>query len=263
MSFGNQLTASQRDDFKSIGLSRAEYRVFLYLLEHNKQSIQEIVKGVSLPRSSIQVACESLIHKGVLKIIPLGKRRLMYIDDPRALEAVIRQEERQLESRRSALERIIPAALEKFARGNQSEALHVAEYSGEDGLIELFYKTLEMPRGSEILRFGIPTDLFTIALDKLGKYRKDRIKKGIRLRMILPLEESSESEANSARTKSRDVRFLPKSEYSPTTQVVLWQDYVSITVYDNGLHSILIKNRAYSEFMRQTFESLWSKAIEL
>jgi hypothetical protein len=58
----------------------------------------------------------------------------------------------------------------------------------------------------------------------------------------------------------RDVRILPKEIYNTNVQVSIWSENVSITVWDKGLHSVIIRNKAFSEFAKQMFEIAWNQA---
>ncbi len=111
-----------------------------------------------------------------------------------------------------------------------------------------------------MLRFGGDPAFFTVARDRLVKYREQRMKKKIFARLLQPESRYSEEEAKDSKFKMREIRFLPKEIFDPKIQASVWQDKVAMTVWDKGLHSIIIENKAFSDFMKSLFEIAWGKA---
>jgi sugar-specific transcriptional regulator TrmB len=245
-----------------IGLDRTEMQVCLSLFKKNMMNIQDIAKGIGLPRSSVHLACENLIARGVLKVIVNGKRRVFYIEHPKAIKRYISYEENKLASKRSLFETILPRLTALFPMVVQSEAIEIEQLQGEDGFVETFYRSLKQPKDSEVLRFTGDPQLFTVARDRLQKYREERTKKRIFARLLQPESRYSEEEIKDSRFKYREFRFLPKELYDPKVNVSIWQDKVSFTVWDAGLHSTIVQNKAITDFMKTLFEIAWNKAKE-
>ncbi len=85
-----------KETLKSIGLDRTQSQVCILLLKNNMLGIQDMVKELVLPRSSIQLACEQLLERGVLKVSLSGKRRSFYIEHPRAIKEYVEYASRQI-----------------------------------------------------------------------------------------------------------------------------------------------------------------------
>ncbi|MFA6920084.1 MAG: helix-turn-helix domain-containing protein [Candidatus Paceibacterota bacterium] len=243
-----------------IGLDRTESQVYVLLLKKGLLSIQEITKELSLPRSSVHLACEGLLARGVAKVSMSNKRRSFYIEQPKDIEKFLIYEENELTSKKSALNSILPKLTAIYAVAKESEPIDVEELQGENGFVETFYRSLNQPKNSEVLRFGSDPDLFTIARDRLVKYREQRMKKKICSRLLQPESHLSTEEIKDARFKMREVRVLPKEFYDPKLQMSTWADNVAITVWDKGLHSVIIRNKAIADFIQQIFEIIWKQA---
>lgn len=242
------------------GLDRTQIQVFYLLLQKNMQSIQEITNALSLPRSSVHLACETLLERGVLKVAPSGKRRDFYIENPKDIERFIEYTESQIQAQKISVKKIIPklSAISTINQG--AEPIEVEEFKGGDGFVEVFYRSLNQPKGGEVLRFSGDPQKFNVEREKLVKYRQERVKKKIFARLLQPESEFSEDEVKDARFKFREVRVLPKDIYNPDVTISIWQNSVSITVWDKGLHSTILTNKAFANFMRQQFENMWQKA---
>ena len=141
-----------------------------------------------------------------------------------------------------------------------SEPIEIEHLQGEDGFVETFYRSLNQPKGGEVLRFAGDPAHFTIARDRLVKYREERMKKKIFAKLLQPESRYSAEEAKDSRFKLREIRFLPKDRYDPKIQSSVWQDKIAITIWDNGLHSIIVENKAIADFMRSMFEIAWNSA---
>lgn len=243
-----------------VGLDRTESQVYVLLLQNGLMSIKEITKELKLPRSSVHLACENLMSKGVIKVSISGKRRNFYLENPKDIEKFISYKENELLAKKTALFSVLPKLISIYTVAKEIEPIEIEELQGEDGLVEVYYRSLNQPKNSEILRFSNDPDLFTIARDRLVEYRQQRMKKKIYTRMILPESHLSEEETKDARFKMRDVRILSKKDYNPKLQMATWGNNTSITVWDKGLHSVIIQNKAIADFIRQMFEIAWEKA---
>jgi sugar-specific transcriptional regulator TrmB len=255
-----EISQEIRDVLREIGLDRTEMQVCLFLFKNNMLSIQDIAKGIGLPRSSVHLACENLLARGVLKILVNGKRRIFYIEHPKAIKSYISYEENKLAAKKLSLEAIIPRLIALFPMTVGTESIEIEQLQGEEGFVETFYRSLKQPKGSEVLRFTGDPALFTIARDRLQKYRDERIKKRIFARLLQTESMYSEEERKDSRFRFREFRFLPKEVFDPKVNVSIWQDKVSLTVWDAGLHSVIIQNKAVADFMKNLFEIIWTNA---
>jgi predicted DNA-binding transcriptional regulator len=243
-----------------IGLDRTESQVYILLLKKGLLGIQDITNELKLPRSSVHLACENLLSRGVLQVSITGKRRSFYIEHPKHIENFVHYQENQIQTQKLALGAILPKLTALYAVSQDSDPIDIEELQGEDGFVETFYRSLNQPKGSEVLRFGGDPGLFTVARDRLKEYREERMKKKIYARMLHPQSEHSESEMKDAKFKMREVRILDKALYDPKINASIWQEYVAITVWDKGLHSVILRNKAIADFMRQMFEIAWHGA---
>lgn len=233
----------------------------MLLLKKNMLGVQDMTNELKLPRSSVQLACEQLLARGVLRVLVTGKRRSFYIEHPKAINNYLSFEENTIATKKLSLEKVMPQLMSVFPAAVGVEPIEVEHLEGEDGFVDVFYRSLSQPKGSEVLRFGGDPALFTVARSRLAEYRVQRIKKKITARLLQPLSHYSAEEVRDSRFKMREIRFLSKDLYSPMAHTSIWQDKIAMTVWDAGLHSIIITNKALADFMRQLFEVAWSGAI--
>ncbi len=249
-----------RQTLSEIGLDRTQTQVVMLLLKKNMSGIQDITNELALPRSSVQLACKQLLERGVLKVVASGKRRNFYIEHPRSIKNYLSYEENQIAIKKSSFETIAPKLAALFPVALGAEPIEIEHLEGEDGFVETFYRSLKQPKGSEVLRFGGDPQYFTVARDRLKQYREERMKKKLFARLLQPESRYSAEEVKDSKFKMREIRFLPKELYDPKVNVSIWGDVISYTVWDAGLHSVIIQNKAVADFMRMMFEISWNSA---
>ena len=245
---------------KEIGLDRTEIQVYTLLLKKGLLSIQGISNELKLPRSSVFLACENLLTNNVIKVSVIGKRRNFYVEKPRDVENIINHQENKAKMNRLAFSSILSRLTALYVASKESEPIDIEELVGEDGFVETYYRALKQPKNSTILRFSGDPSIFIAGREKLKNYSKERMKKKIFTRLLLPNYELSKEEIIEAQFKMRDVRILKKEIFDPKINASIWQDYLSITIWDKGLHSIIIRNKTIADFMRQLFEIAWNQA---
>lgn len=247
------------ETLKTIGLDRAESQVYFSLLKRGIMGIQEITDEIKLPRSSVHLACENLFKKNVLKMSVVGKRRGFYVEKPKDIENYIKYEENIINRNKSSINAIIPKLNTIYAFSQNIEPIEVEELQGEDGFVETYYRSLNQPINSEILRIGGDTRLFIVQKEKLKDYTEKRKKKKIYTKLLLPDYDLSIDEQKDARFKMRDVHILNKEIFDPKVQMSIWQENTAFTVWDKGYYTIIIKNKAISETLKQLYMIAWGQ----
>jgi len=255
-----EIPQSIKQSLKEIGLDTAQIQTVFFLFKNGLVTIADIAAGVKLPRSTIHLAVENLIERGVLGTTTSGKRRLIYVENPEKIRNYIEHDKLVAQKKLSEFEILLPELRSFFALRGDSEKIDVEHLEGEDGFVEVFYRSLDQDRDGEVIRMSGNPEKFTVARERLKEYRIRREKKRIFSRMLMTDSPLIAGEKEEARLKSREVRSLPANIFNPNLQISLWKDHVAITIWDSGLHSIVITNKSIYEFMKMMFEIAWSGA---
>jgi DNA-binding transcriptional regulator GbsR (MarR family) len=245
---------------REIGLDRTEIQVYFLLLKNISMGIQEITDTIKLPRSSVSLACKNLEKRNVLKTLYSGKRVSFYLEKPSDINNYINFEEDIINSNKLAVKSIISKVNNIYAISQENEPIEVEELQGEEGFIETYYRSLEQSSNNETLRIGGDSKLFIIHKKKLIEYTKKRKKRKIYTKLLLPNYEHSKEEQEEAKFHMREVGILNKDIYDPKIQLSIWQDNTAMTVWDKGLHSIIIKNKAIAETLKQLYLIAWNQS---
>lgn len=249
-----------KQSLKGIGFDTAQIQVVFFLFKTGISTIADIAAGVDLPRSTIHLGVESLIERGVLGVVLSGKRRTVYIENPEKMRKFLEHEQLRTKKKLSELDLLMPELRSFFTLRSDTEKIDIEQLSGEDGFVEVFYRSLDQSKNGEVLRFSGEAEKFTVARDRLKDYRDLRMKKNITARLLMTDSPQTEMEKQEAKTKFREVRSLPRAIFNPNVNISLWTNHVAITIWDSGLHSVIITNASIADFMRMMFELAWAQA---
>jgi predicted transcriptional regulator len=175
-----------KQSLREVGFDMAETQTIFHLFNCGLSTVADIAASTKLPRSTVHLAVENLIERGVLGTTLSGKRRMVYLENPEKLRKFVEYEQLMTSKKLSQLELVLPELRSYFALRGDSEKIDIEHYEGEDGFVEIFYKSLEQPKGAEVLRIGGDPERFTVARDRLREYRDMRVKKKISTRLLMP-----------------------------------------------------------------------------
>ncbi len=241
------------------GMSEAEARIYLTLLQNPSMSIKEVVRAIQLPRSTIVVALQKLSSTGAIDEYIQGKRRHFVIRDPKTISNYVTEEEKLLQLHRASLNNLVPS-LGNMHFLKATKGINIETLSGEKGFKELYLRTLKLKKGDEILRISVESEKFVFFPDFLHKYSVDKSKKGIKTRLLIPESKLARISKKRDAEDLREKRLLPRNMYNPDASIVIWGEYASITIWDQNLESTIIKSKQLVDILRSMFELLWLNA---
>jgi len=238
------------------GLSKAEAEVYVALLSHPSMTINEIAKYSGLPRSTAVLAIEKLSRLAVIDEYAHGKRSNYVISSPKAIEKYVEDQERLVMANKAQLSSLI-TDIQKLHFLQQVKGAQVEILKGEQGFKDLYNRTLELKKGEEILRFGVEAEKFVFYAEWLKTYVKEKDKRGIKTRLLLPESKLGQEVSNNEDKTSRETRFLNRKIYNPNQMIVVWGEFVSFTTWNESLETLVIKSVETVAMMKSLFEALW------
>jgi sugar-specific transcriptional regulator TrmB len=233
------------DILKEIGLTDAESKVYLALLELGPSLAGQISRKTGIHRRNIYDITERLIKKGIIGYILKNNRRLFEAASPERFKEILDEKQKSLEENIADL---------KFLYQKTKEKQETNFYTGIEGLKTVFQDQLEA-NGSdkkEILILGASSSAFEVLPFYFKWYDEDRVRMKIRVRII----------ASSKFSKSiplSEIKYLPQ-KYSNPLAINIWGDKVAIILWKNPPLSIVIKNSEIADSYRKYFELMWKAA---
>jgi len=237
---------------EDLGLTHAEIKVYIVLLELGSSSAGQILEKSQLQNSVMHRALNSLIEKGIISYILQGKKKIYQASNPENFHDFI-------EEKKKRFDELLP---ELKARQKTAKKAVVGEiFKGKKGITQL-YTTLLNSGGKEYNTFGGGSQ---VTYDVMGEtwwknLHAKRIEKRIPCRQVF--DETIRKFGNELNKKPlTKIRFLPK-EYAQLQETIIIGDFVGIAIFTENPYGILIKDKVVADGYRKQFEILWDKAVK-
>ena len=235
---------------EDLGLTNAEIKVYIALLELGSSSAGKIIEKSNLQNSVIHRSLHTLINKGLISYILEGKKRIYQASDPERFHNYI-------EEKKSRFDELLPELRKKQHFAEQPAQATI--YKGIKGIKEI-YTVLLNSGGKEYNTFGGGKRVtYKIMTDTWWKnLHTKRIAKKIPSRQIFDNSIRSFGEQLNKK-KITKIKFLSQ-EFEQLQETVIIGDYVAINLFTENPYGLLIKDPTVVQGYKKYFELLWNKA---
>tara|TARA_Y100000310_G_C20687157_1_gene819805 strand:- start:1165 stop:1878 length:714 start_codon:yes stop_codon:yes gene_type:complete len=229
---------------EDIGLTNAEIKVYLSLLELGPSTAGPIIEKSKLQSSVVHMTLNKLTERGLISFVKEGQRRHYQASDPKHIIEFI-------EEKKERFEEILPELLlkQKLAK----EKKEVTTYKNTKGIKELLLELLNAG-GKEHNTFGSAIESLMLGEAWWKSYHKKRANKGIKAKLIF----------NKSLKKWTDINKYPKATYKftntgfePLTETIIRNDKIGIIIWTEKPIGILIHNKIAAQSYEKFFEMLW------
>ena len=232
---------------EDIGLTNAEIKVYLALLELGESTAGPIIEKSKLQSSVVHMTLIKLADKGFLSVVKEGQRNHYSASNPKHIVEFINE-------KRERFEEILPQLLLKQQLSKEHSGLKM--FQGTKGVKELLYELLDAG-GHEHHTMGS-----TIKSAMLGdawwiSYHKKRWEKSIRAKLLF--KESLRNWKPSSVYKLTELKYL-KAGFEPLTETIIRNDKIGIIIWTDKPMGILIHDKEATESYDKYFQLLWNQA---
>lgn len=231
------------------GLSAAEARVYLALLDTGSTLAGAIIKKTGLHRGTTYQILQRLREKGLVSSVIKGKKQYFEAADPERLLDVLREREEKLQG-------MLPK-LKARSEANK-EKQEVTVYYGTKGIRSVADKMLEELRpNGEYYDFGV-SGLFR---EVMGTYwdlwQKRKKTYGIKSYVIFN-ENVREKNPQLLKDYVGEYRLHPK-EYASATDTLIYKDTVILLIWTaNPPIAVVVKSRDNAISYLNQFRFMWN-----
>jgi HTH-type transcriptional regulator, sugar sensing transcriptional regulator len=127
---------------EEVGLSEKEAKVYLALLQVDKDAIQDIAKKTGINRTTVYPVLESLQKKGLVSEVSEGKKVFYMAEPPERLETYVERQRVLFEEKSKRLKDVIPQI--KSIQRESGERPVVKYFEGRDGAVSAYEEFYEM-----------------------------------------------------------------------------------------------------------------------
>ncbi|MFH1174400.1 MAG: helix-turn-helix domain-containing protein [archaeon] len=225
-----------------IGFTENESKVYLGLAKIGSAKAGTLAKHTQLDRSSAYNALQSLIEKGMVSYVVIGKIKWFQCSDPKNLITHI--------TNRLELARAIVPFIDKLRKETKLKE-NVRLFKGQRGVNTVFEDILR--NAQENMIFGSEGQ-FSKTMPLFAKQFTNRLEReGIRLRSIIRTNRALDER------EIATIRRIPSSVESPVTTNI-YGDKIAIIIWSEEPEAILIENKKAADAYRDYFNFMWKHA---
>jgi len=235
--------------FEDLGLTAAETKVYVALLEIGSSQAGNIIDATNLQNSVVHRALHALSKHGLISFIYDGKHKTYQATNPEYFY-------RFIDEKKQRFNEILPEL--KAKQQLQTEHTKASLYRGVKGITEV-YHTLISAQAKEYLTFGGGV-LVAQRMSNTWWYNlhKKRVANKLPSRQIFDatVKQMAHEIENNPIT---DIRYLG-ADFASVQETVICGNLVAITVFTENAYSFLIEDKAVAEGYKKHFELLWKQA---
>lgn len=229
---------------EDIGLTNAEIKVYLALLELGSTTAGPVIDKSGLQSSVVHITLNKLVEKGLVSFVKEGKRNHYQAANPQHISDYIQE-------KKERYEQILPELLLKQQTAKQKP--EIVTFRGVKGIKELLLELLTAG-GKEHHTFGSSVKSLMLGDAWWVAYHKKRAQRGINAKLIF----------NESLRKWTDINKYPKAEYKftranfePLTETIIRNERVGIIVWTEKPLGILIHQKEAAESYDKFFTIMW------
>ena len=233
------------EHFQKIGFSYNEAKVYLTLAEIGSSKAGAVSKHSSLDRSSVYNALKSLIEKGMVSYVIIGKIKWFQCSDPKNILVYL--------SNKLELAKGFVPEIDKVRKQTKLKE-NVRLFKGARGIKTVFEDILR--NAKENLIFGSEGQ-FSKNMPLFEKQFSNKLEnKGIKVRSIVRTNREFEEKKGLSNKKR-----IPSTTESPVVTNI-YCNKIAIIIWSEIPEAILIENEKAANAYRDYFEFMWKHAKE-
>ncbi len=232
---------------EDIGLTNAEIKVYLALLELGTATAGPIIEKTGLQSSVVHATLNKLIEKGFISFIKEGQRKHYQAANPKHIVEFINE-------KRERFEAVLPELLIK--QNLAKEKPEVITFRGIKGIKELLYEILEAG-GTEHHTFGSSSESLMLGEAWWVSYHKKRAGKGITAKLLF--NESLKSWKAESKYPKSEVKYT-KQGFEPLTETIIRNDKIGIIIWTKKPIGVLLQNKAAADSYDNFWKIMWEAA---
>lgn len=232
------------DTLQKLGLSQHETKIYYTLLNIAPATVSDIYNETGIHRPTVYKELAGLVRKGLVSIIPKGKRKFFTPQSPEKLSTLIDKLE-------TSLHGIIPELSELYK--DIEKKPKVVFLTGNKGIATVFDDILNTLNKGDTW-FRITSSTGKKQHNCLPpKYRERRKNKNLK-RLII----ASETYAKSKKPDlNREVRYVPDDyHFIHEVSLLIYKNKIAIVDY-NSLTASIIENQIIANFQKNIFRMMW------
>ena len=232
---------------EDIGLTNAEIKVYLALLELGTATAGPILNKTGLQNSVVHMTLNKLVEKGFVSFVKEGKRNHYQAANPKHIIEFLNEKKERFEN-------ILPELLLKQQLAKAKP--EIITFRGMKGIKELLLQLLEAG-GKEHHTFGSTAKSLMLGDEWWVNYHKKRAQKGIVAKLMF--NESLAYWKAEIKYPQSEVRYT-KAGFEPLTETIIRNDKIGIIIWTDKPLGVIIHEKEAAQSYDKFFHMMWDGA---
>lgn len=236
---------------EELGLTNAEIKTYLALLELGSSTAGNILEKSGLQNSVVHRALNALIEKGLVNFVMEGKRKTYQATDPENFNNFIEEKKRRFNE-------ILPELKQKQQLAPEKENATI--FKGIRGINEIYNFMISIKQeGAEYNTFGGGQQCAKrMGMAWWENMHTKRVERKLPSRQVY--DETVRPHAGNIEAKPMtEIKYLP-SDFASFQETVIVGDYVAINVFTQNPYGFLMHDPGVARSYKKYFELLWNMA---
>lgn len=252
-----QLNPALYSALKELGLTEHEIHLYALTLMQGPRSISTLAREMGVSRPNVYKLISGLTdHKLVRNEAHEKYARTFMVEPPTVVLERLREQRERVAKMDTELVLSMPELLAQYHQGEAPTRIRVLQ--GREQYLKAFYETLDQEK-DEIQFFGSETDFANfVSWDTELAWVKERVKRGIRMKLLLLPSEEADAFIPRAKEELRELRTIDAPIPFATAfqlygnKVIIWQPKAPLAV--------LIEDEYIVKMLKSIFFIMWEKA---
>lgn len=236
------------------GLSEYETRLYVTNLESGRANVTKLAIKADIPRTAVYLPLETLVKKGFISTIRIGKRNYYQAVNPEMLSQLYKRREVDLKN--------IIGELTKTVNISEGQ-LKVNYFTGERGIENAADILLENANGQIGKSFEDINESYRLHGDyQMGDFIRRRVQKGIQGRMIISQKLENpivQKILKRDKEETRKTIIVSPSLYPIESSFIVLNDMILIINQKDEPFALLIKNKRIAKTLSSIHDLTWDR----
>lgn len=242
-----------KEFFQKFDIEGKKADVYLAVLELGSGTVIEIARKSEIKRTTCYDILQELEKTGLVYETMKGKKRLFVAEDPEKLR-------KKIDEKKRILDEFLPELRSIYnVKGVKPK---IRFYEGKEGLREVYADTLNY--SGEILAFASDDVVKVLEMDWAEDYLKRRVRKGLRMRAIMPKTGIIEKDFVSQDQKQmRTSKLIDPKKYPFSIEINIYGHQIVALMSAKEETGIIIEGAEIYNTLKMIFELVWDLLPEV
>ncbi len=239
-----------------IGLNSTQAKAYLALVRHGPLTPPQLAKKTGETRTNAYAVLDRLVELGLAKKTELKSKLVYRVENPVALENLVRQDRDAALARERLIQNSMPMLLSYFY--TYSEQPGVRFYQGVDGIKKIYSDTLRTGKDIHLLRSLHDQDVMPTEFYR--DYTLQRASLGIKTYMLNPIGHKNSLTDRDFEKLNITHAEIPAGAYAAPVEINIYGDKVALISFGQEIMGTIIESPQIAQSMQQLLDLAWSGA---